>query len=289
MVSKKKNKSLLLSSTRPFSSKRPSSLSSRKTQSIVRAHHVLRKKLHKATVQKDEVAVTDILGKIEAAGGLKTYQEASIQGQSIHRGGDSSKMLMKWVSEATIHPSSPLKESERSRMLEVGALRIDNACSRSGLFNVERIDLHSQHPQIKEEDFMQRTIPALRNEGFDIVSLSLVVNFVSDAVERGEMLKRVGSFLRHKSSADGIDGLLFPSLFLVLPAPCVTNSRYLNEERLEEMMKTLGYMRAKRRMSVKLVYYLWKYDGQAKGAMRVFKKEEVRMGGSRNNFAIVLQ
>ena len=173
-------------------------------------------------------------------------------------------------------------------MLEVGALRIDNACSRSGLFEMERIDLHSQHPAIREQNFMEMQACAaedLGQEGFDIVSLSLVVNFVGDPAGRGEMLSRVANFLRpcpgHK------DGH-FPSLFLVLPASCVTNSRYLDEETLDAIMESLGYKRAKRKLSSKLVYYLWKYEAGKAGRSMVFNKEEIRSGKSRNNFAIVL-
>ena len=70
-------------------------------------------------------------------------------------------------------------------MLEVGALRIDNACSRSGLLDVTRIDLHSQHPDIQTQDFMERPLPsasAFETEGFDILSLSIVFNYVGDSV-----------------------------------------------------------------------------------------------------------
>ena len=173
-------------------------------------------------------------------------------------------------------------------MLEVGALRLDNACSRSGLFEMERIDLHSQHPEIQEQNFMERptcAVEALDQEGFDIVSLSLVVNFVGDPVERGEMLRRIARFLRpYPAAKDGI----FPSLFLVLPAPCVINSRYLDEERLDAIMESLGYKRAKRKLSSKLIYYLWKYEAGKVGRSEVFNKLEVKSGKSRNNFAIVL-
>ncbi|KAL9124158.1 MAG: hypothetical protein Q9217_006486 [Psora testacea] len=292
MAIKKKKRPLLLSSTRPTIIQKPSTLSSRKTRSIVRTHHTLRKQTQKALAQGDRIAVADLQGKIEAGGGLRRYQDASIQGQSVERGGDSSKVLMEWLSGAGVAAYTDLWERQRPRMLEVGALRVDNACSRSGLFDMERIDLHSRHHLIKEQDFMQRTIPDPITAGthaFDIVSLSLVVNFVGDAVERGEMLKRVGRFLRQRNKHASRRDNLFPSLFLVLPAPCVANSRYLHEERLEEMMKTLSYIKVRKKMTAKLVYYLWKYEGQKNDVQRAFKKEEIRPGESRNNFAIILR
>lgn len=200
---------------------------------------------------------------------------------------------MQWLSEVV----PPLKNEilsgrkERLRMLEVGALRTDNACSKSGVFDVTRIDLHAREPGIMQQDFMERSVPSpdeQGNEGFDIISLSLVVNYVGDAVGRGEMLRRVEHFLRTQKLDTGTEDFS-PGLFLVLPAPCVTNSRYLDEQTLEEMMQALGYVKVKRKMSLKLVYYYWRYAGPVEGVRRWFKKGDVRQGGSRNNFAIVLR
>ena len=176
-------------------------------------------------------------------------------------------------------------------MLEVGALRTDNACSKSGIFDVTRIDLHSQNPGIRQQDFMEMPVPTPKEretDGFDIVSLSLVVNYIGDAGGRGEMLSRVAQFLRTQKQEVGAEEFI-PGLFLVLPASCVNNSRYLNEERLEEMMQALGYVKVRRKMSMKLVYYFWRCEGKVKLARKGFRKEEVRQGGSRNNFAIVLR
>ena len=288
MAAKNQRRPRLLSSTRPHTIKSTPSLSSRSSRSVVRSHHVLRKQLSTAISNGNTSEVQAIQAKIDASGGLPKYQEASIHGQSAQRGGDTSKVLMEWLTEGTEDERIPVTIGRKLRMLEVGALRLDNACSRSGLFEMERIDLHSQHPAIKEQNFMERPTCAagdLDQQGFDIVSLSLVVNFVGDLAERGEMLRRVASFLRpysgHKES-------IFPTLFLVLPAPCVTNSRYLDEERLNAIMQSLRYIRAKRKLSSKMVYYLWKYEAGKVGGSKVFKKEEIRSGKSRNNFAIML-
>ena len=289
MAAKKQRRPQLLSSTRPRTIKSAPSLSSRTTRSVVRSHHVLRKQLSAAISKGNTSEARAIEAKIEASGGLPKYQKASLQGQSAQRGGDTSKVLMKWLTEGAEDERISVRIGRQLRMLEVGTLRSDNACSRSGLFEMERIDLHSQHPSITEQNFMERPTCAtedLNQEGFDIVSLSLVVNFVGDPAERGEMLRRVASFLRpYPGHKDGD----FPSLFLVLPAPCVTNSRYLDEEKLDAIMESLGYKRAKRKLSSKLVYYLWKYEAGMAGRSKVFKKEDIRSGKSRNNFAILLR
>jgi len=286
MVSKKKDRrARLLSSTRPSFSKPTSSLSSRQTRSLVRTQHTMRKKLSNALAKKDVTTATALKEQIEASGGLKKYQEASMQGQSEERGGDSSKVLMEWLYERNI-----TKVEKRLRLLEVGALKPDNACARSGLFDLERIDLHSRHSTIKEEDFMLRPIPTVEYrevEGFDIVSLSLVINFEGDARVRGKMLKRVKSFFRRPIIIGGAR-MLYPTLFLVLPAPCVTNSRYLDESLLAAMMRSMGYVQIEKKMSAKLVYYLWSYDEEEGDIDWSFKKKEINPGKSRNNFAIIL-
>ncbi|KAL8967931.1 MAG: hypothetical protein Q9183_002701 [Haloplaca sp. 2 TL-2023] len=280
----------LLSHTRSTSVTKPSSLSSQATRSLIRKHHTLQKQLHTAIAQGDAKSIESLQIQLNASGGIKKYQEASIQGQSSERGGDSSKVLVEWINEV-YQPGQT-----RLRMLEVGALKVDNACSRSGIFDMTRIDLHSQHPDIETQDFMDRPVPSQENivaEGFEVISLSLVVNYVGDAVGRGEMLRRVGGFLRPRQGInrkdEAMDSIL-PALFLVLPAPCVMNSRYLDEERLEGILVALGYVKVRRKLSKKLIYYLWRYDG-IKGRTQdaVFRKQEVSPGASRNNFAIVLR
>lgn len=216
-------------------------------------------------------------------------------GQDNQRGGDSSRVLIDWFREAI--RSSPNKNvpNKKLRLLEVGALSPDNACSRSNLFSVTRIDLNSRDPSIEAQDFMDRPIPTADGERFDIISLSLVLNYVSLPAARGEMLERTTEFLRHTPlEGEGEQGSrvteLFPSLFLVLPAPCVTNSRYLDERRLEEMMGNLGYRLARRKLSAKLIYQLWHHvcKAQSSGRQKEFsKKEEVNPGRTRNNFAIM--
>ena len=293
----KRKSTRLLSHTRPpipSSSSRPASiLSSKTTRTLIRSHHTLHKKLRQAETAGDKALVEKIKTQIEAQGGLAKYQQASIQGQSAERGGDSSKVLVEWLLEINTGLQDESRQT-RLRLLEVGALRIDNACSTCGLFDVERIDLNSQHASISQQDFMQRPLPADgvgEDDRFDVVSLSLVVNYVPDPGGRGDMLKRVSSFLR-SSTRDGqrseqrCDAL--PGLFLVLPSPCVTNSRYLDEQRLEHMMAALGYTVVKKRLSSKLVYYYFRWTAVNVGIAQSFAKKEVRTGGSRNNFTIVL-
>lgn len=282
---------------RPLSHGRPpvlhkpaAALSSKATRSSIHSHHVVQKAIAQATAGGDTLTAGVLQDQLEKQGGLKAYQQASIIGQSSERGGDSSKILMEWLEPnlKTYKNSDQSQSGDKTlRLLEVGALSKTNACSRSPLLSVTRIDLHSQDESILQQDFMQRPLPTYEGEKFDLISLSLVLNYVPDTVGRGEMLRRTAHFLRLLSAGDDLKGL-FPSLFLVLPAPCVTNSRYMDEKKLTEIMESLGYTLAKRKISAKLVYYLWKLTSESPNCSSKFKKVEVNPGRSRNNFAVVL-
>ncbi|KAF2238480.1 hypothetical protein EV356DRAFT_573087 [Viridothelium virens] len=306
----------------PLSQKTSTSLSSKATRTLIRTHHNLEKAHARALNTGDSSTAETLSAEIQERGGLRLYQRASTIGQSASRGGDSSKILVQWLEE--LLPSSPapapsapsplaLQSSRNSApalsLLDVGCLNPENHCARTKLFDhgrgVVRIDLRSAHPLIQQQDFMSRPLPSGDAERFDVLSLSLVLNYVPDPVGRGEMLQRTREFLRvpgdggdvRGSDGKGGTGMaqkrarVLPCLFLVLPAPCVTNSRYLTEERLEEMMGELGFALVKRKLSAKLVYFLWRYDGSntTREEKEVFPKKEIRPGRTRNNFCIVLR
>ena len=282
----------LLSNNRPafpIKGDRTTVLSSKATRTLIRSHHTLHKRLRQAEVAGETARANDIKSQIEAQGGLAKYQQASLQGQSNQRGGDSSKVLIGWLQELGLS-THYTTEDTKLRLLEVGALRVDNACSRCGTFDVVRIDLNSQHEQILQQDFMTRPIPvseADREEnGFDVVSLSLVLNYVPDSVGRGNMLKIVASFLRRPLESGQLN--TFPGLFLVLPRPCITNSRYLDETTLEAMMSSLGYVTARKKLSSKLAYYYFRHTWSQSTVPRAFAKKELRKASNMNNFAITL-
>ncbi|KAI1777712.1 putative methyltransferase-domain-containing protein [Hypoxylon cercidicola] len=287
MTIKKRGRVTSLAAGRPPTARKPKSISRKATKALINAHHVLEKKKAQAIAKGDRAAEHAIKSEIDALGGIEKYQLASLQGQRLDRGGDSSRVLMEWL---TSMDSTPVSSGDtRLKMLEVGALSTKNACSASGIFDMERIDLNSQSDGIMQQDFMERPLPKDDSERFDIISLSLVLNFVPDAMGRGAMLLRTLDFLKQPSTqySSGLRNL-FPSLFMVLPAPCVTNSRYMNESHLESIMNTLGYVKAQSKITQKLVYYLWVRESGVQSPFATFKKIEVRSGRSRNNFAVVL-
>jgi 25S rRNA (adenine2142-N1)-methyltransferase len=288
MALKKKKGPKSLAAGRPPILNRSKSISRSATKALINKHHLLHKRKRQAIAKGDKAAEAAVNAEIEALGGIESYQEASLQGQRQDRGGDSSRVLMQWLQPCLSSPGED--SSRRLRMLEVGALSSQNACSKSGHFDIERIDLNSQEEGILQQDFMERPLPGNESERFDIISLSLVLNYVPEPKERGEMLRRTTQFLR--APGRYIDDLQlsanFPSLFLVLPAPCVANSRYLDEEKLVAMMESLGYVKVATKTTQRLVYYLWRRDRVCKGKGGSFSKKEIRSGPTRNNFAVVL-
>lgn len=275
-----------LKAGRPPMAKSSGSMSRKASRAMINTHHQLEKRRRQAVARGDKAEAALAEKELAKLGGIDLYQRASLQGQSLDRGGDTSKVLLEWL------PSTEVKALDRRlRMLEVGALSTRNACSTSGLFDMVHIDLNSQEPGIKQQDFMERPIPTQSSDKFDIISLSLVVNFVPDAAGRGRMLRRTLSFLDDNSGtvSKGPTASFYPSLFMVLPRSCLDNSRYLTEERFEQIMGALGYHKIRAKMTQKLAYSLWKWEpGEHPEAAR-FPKKEVNPGRTRNNFVITLE
>ncbi|EEQ29129.1 25S rRNA (adenine2142-N1)-methyltransferase [Microsporum canis] len=291
----KRGKRKSLSQGRPPTVKKPvASLSARATRNLIRSHHQLHKARARAAAEGDDVLVRQLDEEIAAKGGLKSYQIASKKGQSKERGGDSSHVLLQWLepllSQIQADGGSDTSGRRKLRLLEVGALSSRNACSMAKALDVTRIDLHSQEAGILQQDFMERPLPSTEEETFHIVSLSLVLNYVPEPLGRGEMLRRTVQFLTTNIDSTTSAGEFLPALFLVLPAACVLNSRYLTEGRLDDILTSLGYQLLRRKVSSKLIYYLWRYSQPKVRTRGVgYAKEIISPGPGKNNFAVVLK
>lgn len=288
--SSRRNRPNQLSHGRPPTvTRRPdTSLSSKATRKLIRSHHQLHKARARALSDGNEQSVRELDELISANGGLQSYQLASQKGQSKERGGDSSKVLMEWL-DPTLRSLS--HEQRRLRLLEVGALSTQNACSTIKSVEASRIDLYSQDPGILQQDFMERPLPTSEAGQFHAISLSLVLNYVPDAAKRGDMLQRTTEFLTTASTTltpQPAQNDILPCLFLVLPAACVLNSRYLTEERLRAIMSSIGYTMTRRKVSAKLIFYLWQLQGRTESSSTTYQKELLNDGHTRNNFAITL-
>ncbi|GMF00596.1 unnamed protein product [Ambrosiozyma monospora] len=170
--------------------------------------------------------------------------------------------------------------------MEIGCLSSQNEISKCKIFqSVTKLDLHSQEPGvIEEQDFMERPIPKTDTSRFDLISCSLVVNFVPDAEARGEMLRRITKFFKTGDNGDGWPKMLF----FVLPLPCITNSRYCDDASFGRIMGKLGFVEVKKHTSNKLAYWLFEYDSKRRDLKFTVRKKELHPGGNRNNFCVVL-
>jgi 25S rRNA (adenine2142-N1)-methyltransferase len=200
--------------------------------------------------------------------------------------------------EIQITSASTVLNSLLQRLLEVGALKHDNYSRHSSWINCTPIDLRSRHPSIREQDFLLLNVDE-NKEKWDVISLSLVLNFVPDARDRGNfespftswrhiltilwkgrMLRLAHQFLRAASSF----------LFLVLPLPCIMNSRYIDLPNLHALLSCLGFKVVKERWKPggKVAYWLLE-KSIPEGKTEIWeKKRVVREGKTRNNFCILL-
>ncbi|TPX77998.1 hypothetical protein CcCBS67573_g00752 [Chytriomyces confervae] len=229
---------------------------------------------------------------IEALGGLHAYQRASLKGGDESKGrGACGKwlvgMLNKYVvpsrdgmgSRKSEEKEESAKKVDRLKLLDIGALNGATYAKQRAWIDAEYVDLNPQHANVIRQDFFERPLPRNKADLFDVLCLSLVVNFVDDPERRGIMLMRARQFL-------------VPSglLFIVLPLPCTKNSRYMTHERIVEICKAIGFEEIEFHFTKRLSYHLWRrVEGHnTKKAVSVEKKM-VNPGAARNNFSIIVK
>lgn len=183
MVKKQKKKQPITSRVKPTEAKFKHSRV--ETARLIRRFHVLNKELAKCRAEPSAASTayeSEILTEMESMGGLDWYQKASQLGQSKGRGGDSSKWLIQTLrshcKETLDTTNKPLK------VLDIGAVAPDNYKPYTSWITAKPIDLNPQHPDIQKQDFLQMKPTA---EKFDIICLSLVINFVGDPKDRGNI------------------------------------------------------------------------------------------------------
>ncbi|TDL27238.1 hypothetical protein BD410DRAFT_714233 [Rickenella mellea] len=262
------------------SSGRGSSSKPHSSRTVIRKFHALSKQEAQLKSLPESPGnasrLAEISHEIAELGGLSAYQRMSTIGQGKDRGGGSEKVLISWLKERLM---ADRHGKDKLKLLEVGALKPDNYAPCGSWLDVLPIDLRSNHPSITEQDYLTMDIDQ-HAEYWDIISLSLVVNFVPDPRDRGRMLTRAHEMLRQ-------DGLLF----LVLPLPCVTNSRYLTFEHLKTLMEFIGFEQIRDRWKEggKMAYWLYKKTATIPhNADGGWDCKNVLRDGNRNNFCILL-
>jgi 25S rRNA (adenine2142-N1)-methyltransferase len=200
---------------------------------------------------KDDTELELVNEEIASLGGLEVYQIASLKGSKKN---NSQKFLV-----------DNIESSRRYSLLDVGA--ITGEIYTNKLFDVTAID------------FFERPIPSDENGKFDIISLCLVLNYVPTPDRRGEMLQLCACHLK-------LNGILY----IVVPLPCISNSRYFNHEKMVELLMLLGYDLLKHHDSKKLAFYLFKRtkDITTLGTLSFKKRLLKNDGPGKNNFTMTL-
>lgn len=89
-------------------------------------------------------------------------------------------------------------------------------------------------------------------------------------------------------------------LYLVLPLPCLTNSRYLSHAHLTAILESTGWSVERQHDSAKLTYWLLRRrraageeaegeSPESNGDGKEWKRTVLRKGAKRNNFCIVVK
>ncbi|KZT00310.1 uncharacterized protein LAESUDRAFT_666425, partial [Laetiporus sulphureus 93-53] len=190
--------------------------------------------------------------------------------------GGSEKVLMGWLKERGV-ASASLKEHTMLRLLKVGALKPNNYASCTAWIHNTSIDLRSNHPAIAEQDFLLMS-EAEHCEKWDIISLSLILNFVPDAKDRGTYA--------FPSDAEG-------QVLNLLPLPCILNSHYrLMPEHFTALLQIIGLSTIKTwwKEGGKMVYWLLRMTPVMSHMTdpALYESKKVLRPGKRNNFVILL-
>eukprot|EP01105_Mastigella_eilhardi_P005919 TRINITY_DN17599_c0_g1_i1.p1 TRINITY_DN17599_c0_g1~~TRINITY_DN17599_c0_g1_i1.p1 ORF type:complete len:262 (-),score=70.16 TRINITY_DN17599_c0_g1_i1:57-842(-) len=210
-------------------------------------------------------------GEVDDAELLQRYQEASVLGATSAAHGKFSSA--KWVCGMlpTLKAANGDDPKKPVRLLDVGSLRNDFV-GRHDL-DVTAIDLNPCHPSVTKADFLEYEPTGV----FDVVCLCLVINFVGNPKQRGEMLVKAHQCLRH-------GGLLF----VLLPRACFENSRYFTHGHFHDMFTALGFTERHAKDSTKLSFYVLEKTGVPRdGLAGSFPKRLLRAGAARNNFVIM--
>ncbi|KAJ3022343.1 hypothetical protein HKX48_006377 [Thoreauomyces humboldtii] len=271
--------------------------SSKQTQQIISTYHALNKQLTHLIKTGDVHGAEKVRIQMQDLGGLDGYQKASLKGGDEKKGlGACGTWLVPYLKEerarvealddhdhcaVLVEGSAGERRGGKYRLLDVGAVS-GQTYRKQGWIDATYIDLNSQAPNVKSQDFFERPAPVVGPEGdaerYHCVCLSLVVNFVPDIEMRGDMLIHARRFL-------------FPSgiLFLVLPLPCIKNSRYMTHDHLVAILKSIGFAPVKHHFATKLAFYIVRRIERGTFVHKEWNKVQIHPGIDRNNFAIVVK
>ena len=226
----------------------------------------------------------EIDAEIEKLGGLKEYQRLSLGGEVAGKFESSD-----WV---VAEIRKRFQSDTRLKLLDVGAIRHRypaqdaRLASKNITLEATSIDLVSEDPLVVKEDFFNFAQRKNLWGKFDVVVMSLVLNFVASPQERGRMLQMASRLLKRGGF-----------MFLVLPNAAIANSRYLKFKLLARILSRVGLPIAENgaahRVTEKLFFATCQRGEEVRGvngfeAQALYKRALCRGGDTRNNFCILL-
>eukprot|EP01039_Chlorochromonas_danica_P005582 gene5582-6145_t len=200
------------------------------------------------TLKEQQKKLKDIEERLKNLGGINRYQEASVVSTKHF---STSKWIIQTIRQLLPFPpttstnttststnttststiststsSTPATQPHRWNTLEIGA--INTQLQQASFLNVRSIDLHSQHALIEEKDFFE----ILPEQSYDVVVCSMVINYVTDPMRRGEMIGRLCQQLSTRREGDG--GAL---LFLILPKRCLSSPFFSSLDDFQHLLE----------------------------------------------------
>jgi len=255
----------------------------KESQALISRFHTVQKYLAAVDVdttlsqQTRDKRKRELKAELDALGGLQAYQQASLFGATAEESGAFNSGVWVFHELHDMHLLPPADASRRLRLLDLGALQ-DHWSKHAHMVEALAIDLNPQHPSVLRADFFD--FPPADAAGFDALVLSLVLNFVDDPRRRGQMLQRCAVLLPPGAA-----------LFIVIPAACITNSRYMNHALFLRTLQAVGFQLSRYKMTPKLALYAMRRsectvtdaEVAALGCRRL-----CRTGHQRNNFAVLI-
>ena len=157
----------------------------------------------------------------------------------------------------------PKKGDERKVLngLEVGAVTTEFCCQSPSWIRFRSIDLNSQHPKIEKRDFFSLKV---REDEFDVILNSMVLNCVAEPEDRGEMLLRMAKMLRKETGV----------LFITIPRRCVENNPFCSTDIFNECLQACGLSIVLTKISPKIAF--WVCEKKAKNVANAVPKPNRR-------------
>lgn len=271
---------------------------------LIRDFHVIEKRI--AALDRDPKFVGDpeaqdrkrtrLQAELAKLGGIDAYQKASLSGER-----QFSFNSAHWVLDELFDRREQIVEELLCKgikpactLLDVGAIknkydpenepRVRHLTSFF-MLQTTSIDLNPQDKhviKINFLDFAREQLPG----SFSIVVLSLCINFEGNPTKRGEMLRMAAHLLPEGGFC-----------FVLLPAPCVENSRYMNLNLFLKTLRVVGLELAKHpvnkqpshKTSRKLFYAVARKRIALAQPHTAIKRTLCRGGKHRNNFCIIVK